>query len=357
MTSRERVLTAIAHREPDRLPITFDAEPEVIQALQTHFGVSTRDAVWDALHVDTRLVGADHHYHHIRRQDGVEYDFWGIGSTAQAYSGGTYMEYTHWPLAGFSTLAEIDAYDWPTPDELSFETLRACRTANPDKAIIAHITHGAYFKATHLRGMENFMVDLGLQPEFAQAIMRRVQDYLLPAIERLCREAGDSFDIFYMADDYCSADGPLMSPDLFRAEIRPYLAAIADTCHRYNKKFLLHVCGAVRRLLPDILAAGVDLLEPIQTSAAGMEVESLKRDFGDRLTFYGSIDLIRVLSRGTPEQVRQEVLKNFHTLGNGGGFIVGPGHTYIQPDCPLANILAMYETAFAECRYGRATGR
>ena len=351
MTSRERVLTAIAHREPDRLPITFDAEPEVIRALQAHFGVATRDAVWDALHADTRLVGVDHHSPHIRRQDGVEYDFWGIGSTAQVYSGGTYMEYTHQPLAPLTTVAEIEAYDWPPPDEFSVETLRACRAAHPDKAILAHITHGAYFKATHMRGMENFMLDLGLQPEFARAIMRRVQGYLLPAVERLCREAGDSFDIFYMADDYCSADGPLISPDIFRAEIRPYLAAIADTCHRHDKRFLLHVCGAVRRLLPDILDAGVDLLEPIQTSAAGMEVEGLKRDFGDRLTFYGSIDLIRVLSRGTPEDVRREVLKNFRVLGRGGGFIVGPGHTYIQPDCPLANILALYETAFTACRY------
>jgi uroporphyrinogen decarboxylase len=351
MTSRERVLCAIAHRSPDRLPITFDAEPEVIRLLQQHFGVATRDAVWDALHADTRLVGVDHHYRHIRQEGKVSYDFWGIGSTPQTYSGGSYNEYTHWPLAPMSTIAELDAYDWPTPDEFTVESLRQARAANPDKAIIAHITHGAYFKATHMRGMENFMMDLGLEPEFANAIMQRIQRYLIPAVERLCREAGDAFDIFYMADDYCSADGPIMSPAVFRAQMQPYLAEIARIVHRHDKKFLLHVCGAVRPLLPYILDAGVDLLEPIQTSAAGMAVEGLKRDFGDRLTFYGSIDLIRVLSRGTPEEVRQEVLKNFRVLGKGGGFIVGPGHTYIQPDCSLENILAMYETAFQECRY------
>jgi len=354
LSSRERVLTAIAHREPDRAPVTFDAEPEVIQALMRHFGVATRDEVWNALHADTRLVGVDHHGHHIRKEGVVEYDFWGIGSTPQAYSGGTYMEYTHCPLANASSVADIERYDWPTPDECSYETLRACRAANPDKAIIAHITHGPYFKATHMRGMEAFMLDLGLQPEVATAIMRRAEDYLVPALERLCREAGDSFDIFYMADDYCSADGPLLSPEIFRESIKPYLTTLATICHRNNKKFLLHVCGAVRKLLPDILDAGVDLLEPIQTSAAGMDVEGLKRDFGDRLTFYGSIDLIRVLSRGTPEDVRQEVLKNFRILGKGGGFIVGPGHTYIQPDCPIPNIIAMYETAFQECHYIRS---
>ena len=92
-------------------------------------------------------------------------------------------------------------------------------------------------------------------------------------------------------------------------------------------------------------------MEPIQTSAAGMAVEGLKADFGDKMTFYGSIDLINVLSKGSPDDVRNEVLNNFRVLGKNGGFIVGPGHTYIQPDVPLENILIMYETAYNECRY------
>jgi uroporphyrinogen decarboxylase len=138
---------------------------------------------------------------------------------------------------------------------------------------------------------------------------------------------------------------------MFRRYVKPYLTRLAEVVHAHGKTFLLHVCGAVRPLLPDLIEAGVDILEPIQTSAAGMEVEGLKRDFGNDICFYGSIDLIRVLSRGTPATVRDEVLKNFRVLGKGGGFVVGPGHTYIQPDVPLTNILAMYEAAFRECRY------
>ncbi len=355
MTSRERVLTAAAHREPDRLPITFDAEKEVIAKLMERFGVCTRDEVWDALHADTRLVGADHHFCHIREENGIRYDFWGIGEKEQAYTGGTYWEYCHHPLAGLGTVGDIEAYDWPTPDELTFDTLRETRANNPDKAIIAHITHGGYFKATHLRGMEQFMMDLGEDPELAEAIVGRVTDYLFPALDRMCREAGDAFDIFYMADDFCSADGPLISPTMFRRFIKPYLARLAEIAHGHGKLFLLHVCGAVRPLLPDLIEAGVDMLEPIQTSAAGMDVEGLQRDFGDRIAFYGSIDLIRVLNRGTPEDVRQEARKNFRILGQGGGFIIGPGHTYIQPDAPLENILALYETAYNECRYGESS--
>lgn len=350
MNSRQRVLTAISHQEPDRLPITFDAEKEVIAELMQHFGVGTRDEVWDALHVDTRLVGVNHHDSRIRKVGPISYDFWGIGSKEQPYSGGVYSEYCEFPLAGAQSVADVENYNWPTPDELTFDTLRQTRQKYPDRAIIAHISHGGYFKATHMRGMEQFMEDLGERPEIAEAIIRKIMDYTFPAIERMCVEAGETFDIYYIADDFCTAKGPMISPAMFRQYIKPYLARIAQIVHGHGKKFLLHTCGSVRRLLPDVIEAGVDVLEPIQTSAVGMEVEGLKRDFG-ALTFYGSIDLIEVLSKGSPEDVRREVLKNFRVLGQGGGFIVGPGHTYIQPDVPLANILAMYETAYRDCRY------
>lgn len=351
MNSRERVIAAIEHRTPDRLPITFDGEPEVIEMLMKHFNVSSRDAVWDALHVDTRLVGANHNHPRIRKEGVVSYDFWGIGEKPQTYEKGTYSEYCHHPLAGMASIAEIESYDWPTPDELSFESIREAKAANPDKAIIAHITHAGYFKATHMRGMEQFMMDLGCDPDLAGTIIRKVNDYLFPAIERLCREAGDAFDIFYIADDFCTTSGPLISPDMFREYIQPYLKRYAEIVHRHGKKLLLHTCGSTRALLPEIIAAGVDLMEPVQTSAIGMSVEGLKQDFGSRMAFYGGIDLISVLSTGTPEVVRAEVLKNFRVLGKQGGYILGPGHTYIQPDCPLENILAMYETAYNDCSY------
>jgi uroporphyrinogen decarboxylase len=351
MTSRERVLAAIDHREPDRLPITFDAEKEVIAALMKHFGVATRDEVWNALHVDTRLIGAKHTYHHIRREGEISYDFWGIGSKEQAYSRGTYSEYCVFPLADMETVEEVERYDWPSPDELEFEPLFEAREKNPDKAIIAHISHAGYFKACHMRGQEKFLEDLAIRPEMAEAIIRKVMEYTFPAVERMCAEAGSAFDIYYIADDFCTAKGPMISPAMFRKYIKPYLARLAHIVHSHGRKFLLHTCGSVRPLMNDIIEAGVDVLEPIQTSAVGMEPEGLKRDFGARLTFYGSIDLINVLSKGTPADVRNEVLKNFRILGKGGGFIVGPGHTYIQPDVPLENIIAMYETAYRECLY------
>jgi uroporphyrinogen decarboxylase len=125
----------------------------------------------------------------------------------------------------------------------------------------------------------------------------------------------------------------------------PYLTQVAERIHRHDKKFLLHVCGAVRPLLPMIIDAGVDMLEPIQIRAAGMDPAGLKKDFGRHLCFYGGLDLQEILCKGTPRQVADEARRLIDCLGQGGGYIFGPGHTYIQTDAPLANIMAMYETA------------
>jgi uroporphyrinogen decarboxylase len=149
-----------------------------------------------------------------------------------------------------------------------------------------------------------------------------------------------------MADDYCSQLGPLFRPEMFDEFVMPYLTQVVDRVHKHGKVFLLHVCGAVRPLLPMIVDAGVDMLEPIQVRATGMDPEGLKRDFGKHICFYGGVDLQQVLCKATPGQVADEVRALIDLLGEDGGFIVGPGHTYIQMDAPVQNIMAMYETAY-----------
>ncbi|MEI6846381.1 MAG: uroporphyrinogen decarboxylase family protein, partial [Candidatus Firestonebacteria bacterium] len=127
--------------------------------------------------------------------------------------------------------------------------------------------------------------------------------------------------------------------------VAPYLKRFASIIHKHNKKFLLHTCGSVRTFLPIIIDCGVDMLEPIQVRAEGMDPAGLKRDFGKDICFYGGVDLQKVLSTYSPEKVAEEVKKLIDILGKDGGYIVGPGHTYIQPDAPLENILSMYKTA------------
>jgi len=353
MNSRDRVITAIEHKEPDRVPLTVDMEKEVQEMLFNHLGISTREELWDALHIDTWLVGA-----HIEDpdpdaeipEDEVK-SAWGYRLRTVAYEKGTYNEQVYFPLAGDITKEDIDSYTIPDPQNVSFDPIRKAREDHPDRAIIAHITHGGYFNATFLRGLEQYLMDLFIDYDLAEHLVNKSNEFIIPAIEKLADEASDSFDIFYIADDYCDASRPLFPPEIFKKLVKPYLADIADIIHGAGKKFLLHVCGAMREILPDIIDAGVDLIEPVQTSAQGMEPEGLKRDFGDDLAFYGSIDLVNVLNKCTVEEIKEEVRKNIRALGQGGGLILGPGHTYIQIDAPAENIIAMYETAYEEGRY------
>ena len=356
MNPRERVLAAANHRIPDRVPITFDAEKEVYDLLYRHFGIDTRKELWDALHVDTWLEGPVVNDPRERRlENGLLQNRWGYRQKNQPYTvngkTGYYQEIIYHPLAETTSVKDLEKHDWPEPRLLDFTHLNDLRQKKPERAIIAHITHGGYFVGTFLRGMEQFLVDLAVDEPLALAIIERVARYLLEALDRLLEQAPEGFDIFYLADDYCMTSGPLFSPEVFKRLIKPYLREIADRLHAHDKKFLLHVCGSVRLLLPVIIDSGVDMLEPIQRRSEGMNLAELKKDFGKDLCFYGSVDILQTLNKGTVDQVRQEVRENIRILGPGGGFIIGPGHTYIQIDAPLENILAMYETAYQEGGY------
>ncbi len=350
MTSKERVLAAVNHRESDRIPITFDAEKEVYAALQEHFGTGSKEELFDRLNVDTWMVGPRSPEDQPKREKGGS--MWGYRTKTTAYSGGTYDELVYSPLAGKHELSDIRNHPWPGADALSFTHCPAEAAAHADRAIIGCFTWGAYFIATFVRGMEDLMMDFAMRREYAECLIRTISERTLAYVESLVETGGDGIDIVYMADDYCSQLAPMFSPATFKQLVVPYLRATADRVHARNKKLLLHCCGAVRPLLPMILDAGVDMLEPIQIRAAGMDPAELKKEFGRRLCFYGGVDLQQILSRGTPQEVSNEVKRLIDILGEDGGYILGPGHTYIQVDSPLENILAMYETAASYRRRG-----
>ena len=342
MTSKERVLAAANHRTSDRVPITFDAEKEVYAALHARLGTATREQLFDRLGVDTWLIGG----RRPRGPDGKEPEgsLWGYRTRTVNYEGGSYGELCYSPLAGKDDLADIRRHPWPAPEALDFSAMPAEAAAHAGRAIIGHFTWGAYFLATYIRGTENLMLDFALRQDYAECLIRTIADSSLGLLERMLEAAGDSLDIVYMADDYCSQLSPMFSPETFRRMVFPYLREAADRVHRRGKKFLLHCCGAVRPLLPQIIEAGVDMLEPIQVRAAGMDPAGLKRDFGRDLCFYGGVDLQEVLRGGSAERVADEVRRLIDLLGRDGGYILGPGHTYIQVDAPVDNILAMYDT-------------
>ncbi len=346
VTSKQRVLAAVEHRTTDRCPITFDAQPEVYQTLHEHFGTTTRRELFDKLNCDTWMtlpVG----YTYPPEQEKLERQTttWGYGTVTTEYSGGKYQELCESPLAGKDELSDIDNYPWPTLASLDFSPFTTEAADSADRAVIGAVCWGSYFQATFLRGMDNLMMDLALNLPYARRLIEKITEVGLVWLDELLTNHADGIDLVYMADDTCSQRGPMFSPDLFAELVVPYMKLYVDRVHKAGKKFFLHTCGSVRKFLPMIIECGVDMLEPLQIRAEGMDPAGLKRDFGKDICFYGGLDLQRILCKGTTQVVADEVKRLIDILGDGGGYVFGPGHTYIQPDAPLENILTMYETA------------
>jgi uroporphyrinogen decarboxylase len=346
MNSKERVARAVEHRLADRTPITFDAEKEVFDALYDHVGGRSREKLFDRLGCDTWMVLPRNYISYARDDGKVEKTtIWGWKSVVVKYDGGSYEEVSFSPLDGKDDEGDIERHPWPEPAVQDYSLFPAEIAAHRDRSIIAASSWGPYFIASFVRGMENILMDFAVNQQYAERLIAVISERVLAFLENMLDQAGEGVDIVYMADDYCGQHGPLFSPSVFKRLVVPYLSKVVDLAHQHDKKFLLHVCGGVRPLLPMIIECGVDMLEPIQVRANGMDPAGLKKDFGKDLCFYGGLDLQEVLRMGTPERVREETRYLIDTLGEDGGYVFGPGHTYIQVDAPIENIMAMYETA------------
>jgi uroporphyrinogen decarboxylase len=348
MNSKERVLSAVNHKSSDRVPITFDASNEIYTALYKHLGLVTKEQLFDRLHVDTWMVIPGNFIYTKEEENKIEKTtVWGHKTVVKEFPGGTYDEIYFNPLAGKDNISDLKNYNWPSPDIFDFSHFKLEANLHADRAIIGVFTWGPYFVASFVRGLENLMMDFAIRKDYARYMINTLSEISSAALTRMLESHGEGIDIVYMADDYCSQDAPMFSPDDFKELIVPYLKRLVAITHRHNKKFLLHVCGAVRPLLPMIIDAGVDMLEPIQIRAAGMEPAGLKRDFGRDICFYGGVDLQQILCNGSPQQVSDEVKRLIDIMNGDGGFILGPGHTYIQPDTSLENIFSMYDTGYS----------
>jgi uroporphyrinogen decarboxylase len=203
--------------------------------------------------------------------------------------------------------------------------------------------------AMYLRGVEQILLDLVEEPEMAEEMFRRVADFYLEYARRTLEAAGGDIDIFMTGDDFGMQTALLISPNMWRQYLRPGFKAFVDLGKQYGCKVAHHSCGSIKPIIPDLIDCGLDILNPIQPEAQDMAGADLKRLFGDRLCFHGSISIQRTLPFGTPDQIRAEVQDRFQSLGPSGGFIFCTAHN-IQADTPIENV----ETLFAAYReFGR----
>jgi len=377
MTSRQRVLTALAHKEPDRVPIDLGGtlasgiNYRAYEELLAHLGIS-EGWTWDAERSQTvqvsesvrrrlqlDLVGvrppaptAVRRWHEGNLQ--CWQDNWGV--TWACPPGGHYYA-AHVPLAGERTLADLAAFPWPDPTDPMWveglpELVRAARALG-DYALCLILPVGFVHQAQFLRGYEAWLTDLLLNRPFAEALMERVLEIQLEISRRVLAIAGDQIDVIAFGDDVAFQDGPMMSPRLYGQMILPRHRRMFEAFHAGTAAPLFyHSCGAVASLIPQLIDIGVDVLNPVQVSSAGMDTARLKREYGKRLSFWGAIDTHWALPFGSADDVRAEVRRRIDDLAEGGGYVLAAVHN-VQHGVPPANVTAMFDEAL---RYGRRRG-
>jgi len=345
MTPRERILASLRRQPVDRLPTDIWATPEIWQRLYDHFGVTTEIEVYDHLEIDgIPIITPPYIGPPLRREDGLRFNEWGMASRVQDYGAGDYNEEVVFPLAEAETIADIDAYEWPSPDWYDYAALPKLAQAFPGRAVQCGYT-AMFFFHNRLRGLELSLMDPLLRPEFTRHLLARLSDFF-DAYHRRCFEAARGvIDITQVTDDFGSQNGLIISPKVFDTFYRAHIQRAIDLAHDHDLFVFHHDDGDLRRLLPRLVEMGIDLLNPIQWRCGDWDLAALKRDFGSRLCFHSAVDNQLTLPFGAPEDVRAEVRRLTDTLwSDRTGFILGPCHN-LQPITPLENILAMYDEA------------
>lgn len=344
MTPRERWL-AVLRREPfDRFPLDYRATPEMTARLLKYLGVANWAQAREHLHIDPVLSVAGRYVGPTLPQDE---DVFGVGYELVDYGAGVYREVVRHPLARYNSVEEIEAnYAWPSPDWYTYDHIPAQLEGHEDWVIQGgHYEEFATYK--NLRGVVQGYADHIEHPEIVHYCMDKLADLAYACSERIFEAAGGRVIWTWVADDFGTQEALVMSPAMIREFHFPHIRRLCRLAHDYGVFAFHHSDGAVSANVPQMIEAGIDVLDPVQWRCKGMERERLVAEFGDQIAFHGGIDNQFTLPFGTPEDCRQEVRDNFRILGAKGGYILGPCHN-IQPITPPENVVAMYETAYEE---------
>ena len=378
MTHRERLITALDHREPDRVPIDLGGSRStgmVLPAydrLREHLGFGEPGAIHDRMqqvvvmdeqvmeHLDVDVRGFAYGERDVplaaNLGDDRYRDDWGIVRWKPSSS--PYFDLEVSPLAGEVSVADVARYDWPDPTDpgLSRGLREQARRLHEetDYGVMFNARFSIVQHAQYLRGFMDFYLDLGANHAMFHAVMTAITDVMVEVNRRTLAEVGEFVDVVSWADDVGGQDRTMCSPADYRAHIKPYHARAMATIREYapQARTYYHSCGSVYELVEEFIDLGITALNPIQVTATNMEPERLKGDFGDRIAFWGALDSQRILPFGSADDVRGEVRRLFEILGEDGGWVLAAVHN-IQPDVPPENVLALVDEG-RRCRYGDA---
>ena len=412
MTSRERILAAVEHRQPDRVPVDLGATASSgISAiaygnLKRHLGIITghtriydvvqqlaqpEDFLLDRFHVDVVDVGrtfntADADWYDITLANGqpAQYPIWfrperqPDGSfiarhpdgtdMAHMPAGGTFFDQSYFPYldgypADYSGLRAAMSHvlwaafahsPWDHAAEPDFwQQLRARALAlrqHSDRAILLACGCNLFEWGTFLRRMDHFLMDLYTEPAEVERLLDALMEVHWEGLAKICEAVGDVVDILKFGDDLGMDSGPFMAPEVYRKLFQPRHAQICAFAHRHSRaKTMLHSCGSIYALMPDLIEAGYDIINPVQTSARDMDPARLKREFGNEICFWGGgCDTRTVLNRRTPSEVKEHVKRRLELFAPGGGYVFNTVHN-ILPEVPPQNVVALFEAVEEFC--------
>ena len=366
MKSRARVLCTLNHEEPDRVPLDYWTTPQAYEQLRDHLGITAPEtqewgimSQWkiseemlNRLHIDVRRV-------YMNASSSFEVKTYPDGTTDSEYGYrgkwfGPYWEVTHFPWAEFTEVEQVEEYEWPDindPSRLDGVAKWAKHLHEETDFAVSGMSPGPWgvfeINEHYMRGFDKFLIDLATNKKLAEAMMDKCMEFALDLNRVFLDEIGEYLDIFQTGDDLGHQHGQIISPKMYRDLIKPRHKKMYGEIHKRapHVKLLYHSCGSIEPFIEDLIDVGVDILNPIQPLARGMDSASLKEKYGDRLTFHGGIDLQRAMAeQGTIEDVRREIDTRLSALAPGGGYILAPGHN-IQPDSTPEKILEMYDYA------------
>jgi len=342
MTPKERWLAVLRREEVDRVPMDYWGTDEATQKLMSHLGCSHEWEMYAVLHID-RPVMISPQYVGPPLKPG--FDFSGCGYQEVEYATGSYSECVVHPLASFNSIPEIEAkYHWPTADWFDYSMIPEQIHGKEDYPVRGGGSE-PFYVYTYLRGQEQAYMDLALNPDLVHYCLDKIFDFCYEDTRRIYEQIPDAVTFSYISEDFGGQENLLFSPQVIREHFLPGMKRMVDLAHEAGVYAFCHSDGAIREIIPDMIEAGIDILNPIQWRCKGMDRKMLKKDFGDKVIFHGGVDNQHTLAFGSVEDVQEEIAYNIQVLGEGGGYILAPCHN-IQVISPPENIVAMYEAGY-----------
>jgi uroporphyrinogen decarboxylase len=353
MTSRERFLITVDHKQPDKVPIDYLASPQADTAIKAHYGIKTERELLD-------ILGCDFYYLSCRdisqnesclpfyRGSRISFDGdkricpFGIAWKRGAYNSKFAVDDAIGnPLKTAQSEKDILAYEFPKASDFDFSAFDAEIEANKSRVIIGGFWSGILGDCYRMHGFENFLLNIAINPVMIKTLINKMTDFYLGLNDNLFSQFKNKLDVWFFGNDFGSQSALLFSPDMLADFFMPGIERLCKNAKSYGLKVMMHSCGAISRIIPMLIDAGVDIIDPVQITAAGMKPAELKKEYGSKITFHGGIDTQQLLPFGSKQEVYQQSKKMIEIMSTGGGYIFAPSQI-LGADIPSENIAAMY---------------